>query len=46
MAKVFRINTREKTVTAENFKEEYKFFGNRGLTAKFLNDEVNPKCDP
>lgn len=46
MAKVFRINTRERTVVAEKFKDEYKFFGNRGLVAKFLNDEVNPKCDP
>jgi aldehyde:ferredoxin oxidoreductase len=33
-------------VTEEAFKDEYRLLGNRGLTAKFLLDEVDPLCDP
>ncbi|MGQ9824719.1 MAG: aldehyde ferredoxin oxidoreductase N-terminal domain-containing protein, partial [Desulfotomaculales bacterium] len=27
-------------------KEEHALYGGRGLIAKIMNDEVNPKCDP
>ena len=46
MFKVFRVNTKTKVVTQEVLKDDYKFFGNRGLVAKVMTDEVNPKCDP
>lgn len=46
MNKVYRINTRTKTVSCETLKKEYETFGNRGLIAKVLTEEVNPKCDP
>lgn len=44
--KVLRVNTRTKAVGFEAMKDEWKLFGNRGLVAKILTDEVNPKCDP
>ena len=34
------------SVTWETLKEDYRLFGNRGLTAKVLDDEVDPACDP
>lgn len=46
MFKVYRVNTKTATISTEELKEEYKIFGNRGLIAKVLTDEVNPKCDP
>lgn len=46
MSKVYRINTKEQTVSCEFLKDEYKSFGNRGLVAKFMMDEVDPQCDP
>jgi aldehyde:ferredoxin oxidoreductase len=46
MTKVIRVNTRTGRTTSEEFKKEYQFFGNRGLIAKVMTDEVNPKCDP
>ena len=46
MSKVYRINTKEQTVSCELLKDEYKIFGNRGLVAKFMMDEVDPQCDP
>lgn len=46
MFKVYRVNTRTKTISTEELKNEYQKFGNRGLVAKVLTDEVNPKCDP
>jgi aldehyde:ferredoxin oxidoreductase len=46
MDKVLRINMTNKTVTWEDLKEDYKLFGNRGLVAKVLNDEVDPACEP
>ena len=39
MSKVYRINTKEQTVSCELLKDEYKIFGNRGLVAKFMMDE-------
>jgi aldehyde:ferredoxin oxidoreductase len=47
MRKVIRVNTQTGAVTSEEFNEEkYRYFGNRGLIAKVMTDEVNPKCDP
>lgn len=46
MSKVIRVNTQTGAVTSEELKKEYRTFGNRGLIAKVMNDEVNPKCDP
>ena len=46
MFKVYRVNTKNKSVQCENFKEEYKTFGNRGLIARVMTEEVNPMCDP
>lgn len=45
MSKVYRVNTNSKAITYEEFKEEYRTLGNRGLIAKVLNDEENPLCD-
>ncbi|MDH5696658.1 MAG: aldehyde ferredoxin oxidoreductase, partial [Dehalococcoidia bacterium] len=46
MSKVIRVNTRTGSTTSEEFKKEYQFFGNRGLVAKVMIDEVNPICEP
>ena len=46
MNKVIRVNTQTGAVTSEDFKDEYRLFGNRGLVARVMTDEVNPKCDP
>src|SRR3972149_12292532 len=46
MSKIIRVNTKTGKVTTEDLKKDYQFFGNRGLVAKVLTDEVNPKCDP
>jgi len=46
MLKVYRINTKSRIITCEEFKQDYRTLGNRGLTAKVLNEEVNPLCDP
>ncbi|OGO24390.1 MAG: hypothetical protein A2Z28_01290 [Chloroflexi bacterium RBG_16_51_9] len=46
MSKVIRVNTKTGKVTSEDLKKDYQFLGNRGLVAKVLTDEVNPKCDP
>ncbi len=46
MSKLIRINTRTGRTTSEELKKEYRLFGNRGLVAKVMTEEVNPKCDP
>lgn len=46
MFKVYRVNTQTATVSAEELKESWQHYGNRGLVAKVLTDEVDPKCDP
>ncbi|MCR4435324.1 MAG: aldehyde ferredoxin oxidoreductase C-terminal domain-containing protein [Clostridiales bacterium] len=46
MFKVYRVNTKTGSVSCESLKEDYRYFGNRGLIAKVMTDEVNPKCDP
>lgn len=46
MPKVLRINTKTRELKYEAFKDDWKYFGNRGLVAKILTDEVDPKCEP
>jgi aldehyde:ferredoxin oxidoreductase len=46
MSKVVRINANSGSVSTEELKKEYMLFGNRGLIAKVMSDEVDPKCDP
>ncbi len=46
MSKVLRVNLQTGATTFEEAKEEYKLLGNRGLVAKVMTEEVNPKCDP
>lgn len=46
MERVIRVNTKLGTVTVEDFKAPYTGFGNRGLIAKVLEQEVDPTCDP
>ncbi|MCL6477268.1 MAG: aldehyde ferredoxin oxidoreductase [Peptococcaceae bacterium] len=45
MQKFLRVKMDSKSPVWEDVKEEYALFGGRGLIAKILNDEVNPKCD-
>ena len=45
MDKILRVNLRTKDITYENAPEEYLKTGGRGLIAKILLNEVNPKCD-
>jgi aldehyde:ferredoxin oxidoreductase len=45
MLKFLRVKTDTKSILYEDVKEEYAMYGGRGLIAKILNDEVNPKCD-
>ncbi len=46
MSKTLRVNVRTGAANYEDFKKEYRTFGGRGLIAKVMTDEVNPKCDP
>ncbi|MGB9904052.1 MAG: aldehyde ferredoxin oxidoreductase N-terminal domain-containing protein, partial [Desulfotomaculales bacterium] len=46
MRKFLRVKMDTKAIVFEDAKEEYALFGGRGLIAKIMNDEVNPKCDP
>ncbi len=46
MSKTLRVNVQTGTAKYEDFKKEYREFGGRGLIAKVMTDEVNPKCDP
>lgn len=46
MLKFLRINMKSKSIKYEEVKADYEFFGGRGLIAKLLNDEVDPKVDP
>ncbi len=46
MAKECRINTRTRQVEIKEINENKLFFGGRGLIAKIMNEEVNPRCDP
>ena len=44
MSKVLRVNTTRGTLKSEEFKNQS--LGGRGLIAKVMTDEVDPKCDP
>jgi aldehyde:ferredoxin oxidoreductase len=46
MEKILRVNMTDLTVKDEPFPDEWKFLGGRGLSAKILLKEVDPKCDP
>ncbi len=46
MDKLLRVNMTDLTVKDEPFPEEWTYLGGRGLSAKILLKEVDPKCDP
>lgn len=46
MLRTIRVNSRTGEIKNEEFRNDYRLFGNRGLVAKVMTDEVNPKCDP
>ncbi len=46
MDKLLRVDMTTLTVTDEPFPAEWDLLGGRGLSAKILNKEVDPKCDP
>lgn len=45
MQQFLRVKMDTKSIAYEGVKEDYELFGGRGLIAKLLNDEVDPKCD-
>jgi aldehyde:ferredoxin oxidoreductase len=40
------VDMTNQTATLKPFPEKYRLLGGRGLSAKILLDECNPKCDP
>jgi|DewCreStandDraft_5_1066085.scaffolds.fasta_scaffold22032_1 aldehyde:ferredoxin oxidoreductase len=46
MEKLLRVNMTDLTWREEPFPAEWKFLGGRGLSAKILLKEVDPRCDP
>ncbi len=46
MSKIIRVNTRTGAVASEDVKKEYQLVGQRGLIAKIMTAEVDPKADP
>jgi aldehyde:ferredoxin oxidoreductase len=46
MSKVLRVNTTRGTLKTEESKKDSQYFGGRGLIAKLMTAEVDPKCDP
>lgn len=44
--KFIRINMTDKTITTSDMPEAYAGLGGRGLTSVFINNEVDPQCDP
>src|ERR1051326_7404841 len=46
MDQMLRVNMTDLTVKTEPFPAEWTLVGGRGLSAKLLLREVNPKCDP
>ena len=46
MDRILRVNMTDLTVKDEPFPEEWTLVGGRGLSAKILLKEVDPKCDP
>lgn len=45
-SQVWRVNVREQTLKQESVPESWRRLGGRGLLARILLDEVDPKCDP
>ncbi len=46
MDKILRVNMSDLTTKEEPFPDEWTFLGGRGLSAKILLKEVDPRCDP
>ncbi len=46
MFKLLRINMLTGSISFEEIKEEYKYFGGRGFVVKLLSEEVDPGVDP
>ncbi|GBD24842.1 putative oxidoreductase YdhV [bacterium HR30] len=46
MEKLLRVNMTDLSWREEPFPSEWKFIGGRGLSAKILLKEVDPRCDP
>lgn len=46
MNKILRVNTTRGTLKTEELKKGSQYFGGRGLVAKVMTDEVDPKSDP
>jgi aldehyde:ferredoxin oxidoreductase len=45
MAKIVRVNMETKEITQEE-AGKYNGYGSRGFIARFMNDEVDPACEP
>ncbi|MEX1378082.1 MAG: aldehyde ferredoxin oxidoreductase C-terminal domain-containing protein [Eubacteriales bacterium] len=46
MNNIIRIDIAKKNYTINAQPDEYKEYGGKGFIAKFLNEEIDPKCDP
>jgi aldehyde:ferredoxin oxidoreductase len=46
MTQVWRVNVASRTLKREPVPESWRRLGGRGLLARILLDEVDPKCDP
>ncbi len=46
MQHIYRVNMKTGDITDQTAKREELLYGGRGLIAKILSEEVNPKCDP
>ena len=44
--KMIRVDMTNQSVTIENYPSEWQLLGGRGLSAKLLLKECDPKCDP
>lgn len=46
--KLLRVNLTNGEITSEALNEEWKndYLGSRGLATKYLNEEIDPNCDP
>ncbi|MBI5352011.1 MAG: aldehyde ferredoxin oxidoreductase [Chloroflexi bacterium] len=45
-SQIWRVNVREQTLKIEPIPQTWERLGGRGLLARILLDEVDPKCDP
>jgi aldehyde:ferredoxin oxidoreductase len=44
--KIIRVNMTNQSIAVEDFPSEWQLLGGRGLSAKILLKECDPKCDP